>query len=63
MKANCDRKPLSLNDKALAYMDGFTYLGSVKSNDVDCSIDNKNIFGKAWGAFKKLKKLEFKRPK
>lgn len=52
-RANCDRKPLLLNDKALADVDRFSYLGSVMSRDRDCFIDIKNWLGKAWGTFKK----------
>ena len=53
MRANCDRTPLLLNDKALADMNRFTYLGNMMSKDIDI----KNRLEKAWGAFQKFTKI------
>ena len=49
LRANCDKKTILLNDKAL-----------VMSKDGDCSIDTKNRLGKAWEHLKKKKNLEVK---
>ena len=61
MRANRDRKSLLLNDKELADVDHFTYLGCVMSKYGNCSINIKNTLERPGGAFKKTQ-LRPKRP-